>query len=42
MGAVPKPSKNFSVYHDFDEALDPTVIENRHCYLKTRNIAGTV
>lgn len=23
---VPKPSNNFSVYHDFDEASDPTVI----------------
>lgn len=42
MGAVPKPSSNFSVYHDFDEASDPTVISNRHRYLKTRNIAGTV
>lgn len=42
MGAVPKPSSNFSVYHDFDEASDPTVISNRHRYLETRNMAGTV
>lgn len=26
IGAVPKPSNNFSVYHDFDEVSDPTVI----------------